>query len=147
MKTLIEKETDVELAVTKNYTATDGENLAITFNRFSKVREDISDAKIGELVGHIDIVYPIAGLNVNLTLEVQQGYSDYFETNSGIFKVPFVEEFVAIMDLEFEAYCNGISGDFIGEDTPPQCICGGLLIPYYEEYPSWTYCSNFCNDN
>lgn len=147
MKTLIEKETVIELAVVKNYTAIDGEILAIIFNKFSKIREDISNAKIGDLVGHIEIVYPIAGLNVTLTLPVHQGFCEQFEMNSGVFKLPFIDTPVSIADLEFEAYCNEISGDFIVEEKPPRCVCGGILIPWYEEYPNHTYCSNFCDDN
>lgn len=141
MITQIEKTENllVEFNINLKSTAIDGEKLSITYLTFKKVREDITNATIGEFVGTIDVLYPIAGLNVPLTLDVHHNRCEDFEVECGMIKLPFVDELVSIAELEYEDYHQMEYDE--SEETYKKCSCGGDLRPMYDEFPDWI---NFC---
>lgn len=124
------------------FTAIDGEKLSIIFKTFNFVRKDITNANIGEFIGTIDVLYPFAGLNVALTLEVYYQFVEDFEAESGVFKLPFVNDLVSIFELDYELY-HLENRDFEGhEETYEKCSCGGNMLPMYDEFPNWiTFCT------
>ena len=137
MITQIEKTENLleEFNIGLEVTAIDGEVLFITFLTFKKVREDITNANIGEFVGTIDVSYPIAGLNVALTLDVHHNLCEWFEIESGMIKLPFVDELVSIAQLDSEYYRYYRQLEEIEEYE--KCSCGGEWRPMYDEFPHW----------
>ncbi|RKJ74810.1 hypothetical protein D7X33_19180 [Butyricicoccus sp. 1XD8-22] len=126
-------------------TAIDGEKLSITFKTFNMVRKDIKNAKIGDFLGTIDVLYPVAGLNVTLTLEVYHDFVEEFEAESGVFKLPFVNKLVSIIELEYELYHS--QSEFEGiQEQYEKCSCGGNMRPMYDDFPNWiTFCTKCDN--
>jgi len=137
MITQIEKTENlsVEFNINLKSTAIDGEKLSITFLTFKKVREDITNANIGEFVGTIDVLYPVAGLNVPLTLDVYHNLCETFEVESGMVKLPFVNNLVSIEELEYEVF-HQLSFEE-SEEIYEKCSCGGEWRPMYDEFPNW----------
>ncbi|MBG9732243.1 hypothetical protein ABD87_22730 [Lysinibacillus sphaericus] len=138
MITQIEKTENLleEFNINLRRTAIDGEKLSITFLTFKKVREDMTNANIGEFVGTIDVLYPVAGLNVALTLDVHHNLcEDFFEIETGMIKLPFVDELVSIAELEYEVYHQPVFEEI--EETYEKCSCGGEWRPMYDEFPDW----------
>ncbi|MFS0815558.1 hypothetical protein ABC382_01120 [Lysinibacillus sp. 1P01SD] len=139
MITQIEKTENlsVEFNINLKSTAIDGEKLLITFLTFTKVREDITNAKIGEFVGTIDVLYPFAGLKVPLTLEVYHNLCEDldYEDECGVVKIPLVDDPVFIVELEFEHFHQTRFKVF--EEKGEKCSCGGYWRPMYDDFPHW----------
>lgn len=140
MITQIEKTENlsVEFNINLKRTAIDGEKLSITFLTFKKIREDITNAKIGEFVGTIDVLYPFAGLKVPLTLEVYHNLCEDldYEDECGVVKIPLVDKPVFIAELEYEEY-HQLKFEEIDEEIYEKCSCGGEWRPMYDEFPHW----------
>lgn len=140
MITQIEKTDNLleEFNINLKRTAIDGEKLSITFLTFKKIREDITNAKIGEFVGTIDVLYPFAGLKVPLTLEVYHNLIEdlFFEGACGTVKIPLVDEPVLIAELQLEQY-HQISFEEVVDEIYEKCSCGGYWRPMYDEFPNW----------
>lgn len=139
----------VEINLTETFFAIDGEKLNIEFKKFDKVREDISNAEVGELVGTITVLYPFAGLQIPLTLEVYHDYVlESINMTSVVFKLPFVNTFV---DLQWSLYCKYQDEMFkkefeelkeIEELSSEKCSCGGTYRPVWDNAPHLaSYCS------
>ncbi|MEQ2529065.1 hypothetical protein WMO40_20535 [Bacillaceae bacterium CLA-AA-H227] len=101
--------------------------------------------KIGDLVGHLDIIYPFAGLDLELTLDIYEEMVDEdLDINDGVIKLPFVEDKILLHDLFFYR-------SFMEEQKEVEkemellyikCSCGGYMMPMYDEFPNWiTFCS------
>lgn len=130
------EELSIEFNVDINVTAIDGEKLSITFLTLKKVNEDITKGDIGEFVGTIDVLYPVAGLNVGMTLDVYCGLCHTFNIESGLIKLPFIDKRVSIEELEYELYHQLVFDD-TSEETYEKCSCGGNMRSMYDEFPQW----------
>lgn len=74
----------------------------ITFKEARLIRENRRGTAIGDMTGHIDIVYPFAGLELKLTLEIyNEMVDDDLNIVDGVFKIPFTDIKIPMHDLFF----------------------------------------------
>lgn len=100
---------------------------------------------IGELIGYVDIIYPFAGLELKMTLEIYKEIIDV-ELNiiDGVLKIPFAFDKTPMRDLykyrdELE---NHMEYEELMESIYDKCSCGGYMRPMYDQFPNWiTFCT------
>lgn len=127
-------------------TTIDDKRVSVKCLAFKRVREDITDAVKGEFVGTIDVLYPVAGLNVQLTLDVTHDFCEDFEMECGMFKLPFVDELVSIEELEFELH--HLTKEPSYNEEPPYKLhegCEGYWRPMYDQFPNWIFFCTKCD--
>lgn len=121
-----------KLNIQNSYYSLGGEKIKVSFNEVRLLETN----NIGNFKGHIDIIYPFAGMDLNLTLEMFNEECEYGGTDI-VFKLPFVEEKVSLNTL-YRIIDYFEEMDFMYD----KCSCGGHMLPMYEEHPSWI---TFCN--
>lgn len=104
-----------------------------------------TNRNIGDLVGYLDIIYPFAGLDLKLTLEIYNEMVDEMhDIIDGVIKIPFAKYKTSMNDLfsyrEFLEEQKEIEEEM--ELKYYKCSCGGYMLPMYDEFPNWiSFCS------
>ncbi|MCM3716283.1 hypothetical protein M3202_19755 [Alkalihalobacillus oceani] len=103
---------------------------------------------IGDFKGQIDIVYPFAGYDLDLTLDIhiEKASDDWIWETDAVFRVPFSEEIITLNELYHDSFhkleekkCRNIIIDY------GKCSCGGSLWPMYDEFPRWIHYCDSCD--
>jgi hypothetical protein len=121
-----------------------GEEKSKVYIKEARIIENQERFSMGDLVGHLDIVYPFAGLNLELTLDIYEEMVDEdFNIADGVIKLPFVDNKILLHDLF--AYQNHLEDQKELEQMNlryDKCSCGEYMMPMYDEFPNWiTFCS------
>ncbi|MCM3716285.1 hypothetical protein M3202_19765 [Alkalihalobacillus oceani] len=98
----------------------------------------------GDFIGQIDIVYPFAGYNLELTLDITMDKSSVeWEWDAG-FRVPFSEEIITLSELYLEQQMI-LEYEKYETRNYEKCSCGGYMMPMYDEFPSWIHYCDTCD--
>lgn len=122
----------------------DGERIKVFYQELRLAKDIRRENNIGNLEGYIDIVYPFAGLDLKMTLEI---YTEIDEEGNldGFFKVPFAENKISLSEILFLLHLEEEFNSYLEDEMESdyeKCSCGGHIMPMYEEFPDWI---TFCN--
>lgn len=118
----------------------DDERVDVLYKEIRLINEDRNENNVGKLEGYINIVYPFAGLDLNLTLEVYTETDEYGDLD-GFFNIPFADKKMSLNDVYYLKYVEARIGPDDLESEYDECSCGGNIKPMYEEFPNWiTFC-------
>lgn len=117
----------------------------------------IEKLQMGALVGYVRIIYPFAGVQCHMDLELYKQEKEYddiiVETDTChkdydlSFKIPFACKKTFFEELLQEEQLNIEEEEAVLEvqeylDYLEDCECGGKMLPMYEEHPNWIkFCS------
>ncbi|MBM7715324.1 hypothetical protein JOC94_002311 [Bacillus thermophilus] len=130
------------LQLNENLFLIDGEMINVFYKELRLIENINRENNHGKIEGYIDIVYPFAGLNLQMTFEIYTEENEEGDLD-GVFKIPFVENKISLSDIyllqhmeETYRFTDQLESEY------EKCLCGGYMMPMYEEFPDWI---TFCN--
>src|SRR5690625_3528589 len=114
---------------------------------------NVESYPLGSHVGFVNLVYPFGGVDCNLQLELykqevewEEEYCRDEDTYDVSFKIPFGTRKTFVEELHYNKWVEeGLEKmqDMMEAEEPHEkCDCGGVILPMYEEFPTWI---TFCN--
>lgn len=113
---------------------------SVSVDNVGDLKDDLED---GVKVGTVNIIYPFAGYNVPLTLDLIKGFHEEFGIPCAYAKIPFIDEKLFKCEIDFEKFHQIDYEEWVeAQEELTMCHCGGVITPMYDEHPYWiTFCS------